>query len=80
TSLGTRRFGLLPAGDKPSTFAVVPVEFSSKTLKDAVNEAMRDWVMNFATMHFLIGSCFGPRPFLTIVRDCQKVIGREIKA
>ncbi|KAI6130828.1 tryptophan synthase beta subunit-like PLP-dependent enzyme [Pisolithus croceorrhizus] len=59
---------------------VVPVESGSKTLKDAVNEAMRDWVTNLATTHFLIGSCFGPHPFPTIVRDYQKVIGREIKA
>ncbi|KAI6020268.1 tryptophan synthase beta subunit-like PLP-dependent enzyme [Pisolithus microcarpus] len=59
---------------------VVPVESGSKTLKDAVNEAMRDWVTNLATTHFLIGSCFGPHPFPTIVRDYQKVIGHEIKA
>ncbi|KAH7883140.1 tryptophan synthase beta subunit-like PLP-dependent enzyme [Phlebopus sp. FC_14] len=59
---------------------VIPVESGSKTLKDAVNEAMRDWVTNLATTHFLIGSCFGPHPFPTIVRDYQKVIGREIKA
>ncbi|KAI6130813.1 bifunctional tryptophan synthase TRP1 [Pisolithus croceorrhizus] len=59
---------------------VVPVESGSKTLKDAVNEAMRDWVTNLATTHFLIGSCFVPHPFPTIVRDYQKVIGREIKA
>lgn len=58
---------------------VVPVESGSKTLKDAVNEAMRDWVTNLATTHFLIGSCFGPHPFPTIVRDYQKVISREIK-
>lgn len=59
---------------------VVPVESGSKTLKDAVNEAMRDWVTNLATTHFLVGSCFGPHPFPTIVRDYQKVIGREIKS
>lgn len=41
---------------------------------------MRDWVTNLATTHFLVGSCFGPHPFPTIVRDYQKVIGREIKA
>jgi len=63
--------------DKPQ---VVPVESGSKTLKDAVNEAMRDWVTNLATTHFLVGSCFGPHPFPTIVRDYQKVIGREIKS
>ncbi|KAH0831418.1 bifunctional tryptophan synthase TRP1 [Lanmaoa asiatica] len=59
---------------------VIPVESGSKTLKDAVNEAMRDWVTNLANTHFLIGSCFGPHPFPTIVRDYQRVIGREIKA
>ncbi|KAI6095852.1 tryptophan synthase subunit beta [Pisolithus sp. B1] len=58
----------------------MPVKSGSKTLKDAVNEAMRDWVMNLAMMHFLIGSCFISHPFPTIVCDYQKVIGREIKA
>ncbi|KAI5990640.1 tryptophan synthase beta subunit [Pisolithus albus] len=59
---------------------VLLVESGSKTLKDAVNEAMRDWVTNLAAMHFLVGSCFGPHPFPTIVRDYQKVIGHEMKA
>lgn len=58
---------------------VVPVESGSKTLKDAVNEAMRDWVTNLATTHYLVGSCIGPHPFPTIVRDFQRVIGKEIK-
>lgn len=59
---------------------VIPVESGSRTLKDAVNEAMRDWVTNLSTTHYLVGSCIGPHPFPTIVRDFQKVIGREIKS
>ena len=59
---------------------VVPVESGSRTLKDAVNEAMRDWVTNLSTTHYLVGSCIGPHPFPTIVRDFQKVIGKEIKS
>jgi tryptophan synthase len=58
---------------------VVPVESGSKTLKDAINEAMRDWVANVANTHYLVGSAIGPHPFPTIVRDFQRVIGREIK-
>lgn len=59
---------------------VIPVESGSRTLKDAVNEAMRDWVTNLSTTHYLVGSCIGPHPFPTIVRDFQKVIGQEIKS
>ncbi|KAI0820224.1 tryptophan synthetase [Trametes gibbosa] len=58
---------------------VVPVHSGSCTLKDAVNEAMRDWVTNLSTTHYLIGSAIGPHPFPTIVRDFQRVIGQEIK-
>src|SRR5436189_4414737 len=58
---------------------VIPVTSGSCTLKDAVNEAMRDWVTNLATTHYLVGSAIGPHPFPTIVRDFQKVIGEEIK-
>lgn len=58
---------------------VVPVEAGSKTLKDAINEAMRDWVTNVRTTHYLIGSAIGPHPFPTIVRDLQSVIGREAR-
>jgi tryptophan synthase len=58
---------------------VVPVESGSKTLKDAMNEAMRDWVTNVRTTHYLIGSAIGPHPFPTIVRDLQSVIGRETR-
>ena len=63
-----------------SHFQVIPVHSGSCTLKDAVNEAMRDWVTNLSTTHYLVGSAIGPHPFPTIVRDFQKVIGEEIKA
>ena len=58
---------------------VVPVHAGSRTLKDAVNEALRDWITNLATTHYLVGSAIGPHPFPTIVRDFQKIIGQEIK-
>jgi tryptophan synthase len=58
---------------------VVPVEAGQRTLKDAINEAMRDWVTNVQDTHYLIGSAVGPHPFPTIVRDFQSVIGKEIK-
>jgi len=56
---------------------VVGVESGSRTLKDAINEAMRDWVTNVRTTHYIVGSAIGPHPFPTIVRDFQSVIGRE---
>jgi len=59
---------------------VRPVTSGSKTLKDAINEALRDWVTNVRTTHYLIGSAVGPHPFPAIVRDFQSVIGREAKA
>lgn len=59
--------------------AVVPVDSGSRTLKDAINEAMRDWVTNVRTTHYLIGSAIGPHPFPTMVRDFQSVIGREAR-
>ncbi|QRV99893.1 tryptophan synthase alpha chain [Ceratobasidium sp. AG-Ba] len=59
---------------------VVPVHSGSKTLKDAINDAMRDWVTNLSTTHYLVGSAIGPHPFPTIVRDFQRIIGREIKS
>jgi len=58
---------------------VRPVDSGSKTLKDAINEAMRDWVTNVSTTHYLIGSAIGPHPFPTIVRDFQSIIGREAR-
>ena len=50
------------------------------TLKDSVNEALRDWITNVKTTHYLIGTVMGPHPFPTMVRDFQSVIGREIKS
>lgn len=58
---------------------VVVVESGSRTLKDAINEALRDWVTNVSTTHYLIGSAIGPHPFPTIVREFQSVIGKESK-
>ncbi|MBD5399520.1 MAG: tryptophan synthase subunit beta [Treponema sp.] len=58
---------------------VVPVDSGSRTLKDAVNEAMRDWAANFETTHYVLGSALGPAPFPDIVREFQSVIGREVK-
>ncbi|KDN34599.1 hypothetical protein RSAG8_12298, partial [Rhizoctonia solani AG-8 WAC10335] len=60
--------------------SVIPVHSGSKTLKDAINDAMRDWVTNLSTTHYLVGSAIGPHPFPTIVRDFQRIIGREIKS
>ncbi|MBI3022406.1 MAG: tryptophan synthase subunit beta [Thaumarchaeota archaeon] len=59
---------------------VHPVDSGSKTLKDAINEALRDWVTNLNTTYYLIGSVVGPHPYPMIVRDFQSIIGREIKA
>jgi len=56
------------------------VESGSRTLKDAINEAMRDWVTNVRTTHYLLGSVLGAHPYPTMVRDFQKVIGREARA
>lgn len=58
---------------------VVSVEFGSKTLKDAVNAAIKDWIENVADTHYLLGSALGPHPFPTMNRDFQAVVGREIK-
>lgn len=58
---------------------VCAVDSGSKTLKDAINEAMRDWVTNIADTHYLVGSAIGPHPFPAIVRDFQSVIGRETR-
>src|SRR5256884_4481336 len=59
---------------------VVPVTSGTRTLKDATNEALRDWVTNVTTTHYIIGSVVGPDPFPRIVRDFQSVIGREARA
>ena len=67
------RMGLLGA-------EVRPVDFGTKTLKEATSEAIRDWITNVETTHYLIGSCVGPEPYPTIVRELQKVIGVETRA
>jgi len=59
---------------------VRPVKSGSMTLKDAINEAMRDWVTNVSTTHYVLGSVAGPHPYPRIVRDFQRVIGREARA
>jgi len=59
---------------------VTPVEAGSRTLKDAINETMRDWVTNVRTTHYVLGSVLGPHPFPMIVRDFQRVIGQETRA
>jgi tryptophan synthase beta chain len=58
---------------------VVPVESGSKTLKDAVNETLRDWTGSVRTTHYVLGSALGPHPFPTIVRDFQSVMGTEAR-
>jgi tryptophan synthase beta chain len=59
---------------------VIPVESGSKTLKDAVNEALRDWVTNVRTTYYLLGSVMGPHPYPMMVRDFHRVIGEEARA
>ncbi|MCM8782981.1 MAG: tryptophan synthase subunit beta, partial [Candidatus Omnitrophica bacterium] len=59
---------------------VIPVKSGSQTLKDAINEAIRDWVTHVHTTHYIIGSTVGPHPYPMLVRDFQSVIGREAKA
>jgi tryptophan synthase beta chain len=58
---------------------VIPVEAGSATLKDAINEALRDWAASFETTHYMLGTVAGPHPFPTMVRDYQRVIGREAR-
>jgi tryptophan synthase beta chain len=71
-SLNVARMKLLGAD-------VVPVTQGSKTLKDAINEAMRDWVTNVETTHYLLGTVAGPHPFPTMVRDFHRIIGVEAR-
>ena len=59
---------------------VVRVESGGRTLKDAINEALRDWSASFETTHYLLGTAAGPHPFPTMVREFQRVIGREARA
>ncbi|MCK4802790.1 tryptophan synthase subunit beta, partial [bacterium] len=58
---------------------VIPVSSGTKTLKDSINETIRDWVANVRTTHYLLGSCVGPHPYPMMVRDFQSVIGKEVK-
>jgi tryptophan synthase beta chain len=58
---------------------VQPVEFGTKTLKEATSEAIRDWITNVESTHYMIGSCVGPHPYPELVRDLQSVIGREAR-
>ena len=59
---------------------VRPVDAGTRTLKDAINEAIRDWVTNVETTHYLLGSALGPHPYPSMVRDFQSSIGREARA
>jgi tryptophan synthase beta chain len=59
---------------------VIPVSSGSKTLKDAINESMRDWVTNVRTTYYMLGSVLGPHPYPMMVRDFQSIIGRETRA
>ena len=59
---------------------IVPVESGGRTLKDAINEALRDWSASFEHTHYLLGTAAGPHPFPTVVREFQRVIGREARA
>jgi tryptophan synthase beta chain len=76
----TQRQALNVARMKLLGAEVVPVTTGSKTLKDAINEAMRDWVANVDTTHYLLGTVAGPHPFPTMVRDFHGVIGTESRS
>jgi tryptophan synthase beta chain len=73
----TRRQSLNVARMKLLGAKVVPVTTGARTLKDAINEAMRDWVTNVADTHYMLGTVAGPHPFPTMVRDFHKIIGEE---
>ncbi|MEI6220906.1 MAG: tryptophan synthase subunit beta [Actinomycetes bacterium] len=75
----TKRQSLNVARMKLLGAEVIPVTQGSKTLKDAINEAMRDWVTNVETTHYLLGTVAGPHPFPTMVRDFHRVIGVEAR-
>jgi tryptophan synthase beta chain len=75
----TKRQSLNVARMKLLGATVIPVTQGSKTLKDAINEAMRDWVTNVETTHYLLGTVAGPHPFPTMVRDFQRIIGVEAR-
>ena len=72
-ALNVRRMNMLGA-------EVIPVGSGSQTLKDAISEAIRDWLANVGGTHYLLGSAVGPHPYPTMVRDFQSVIGREIRS
>ena len=76
----TKRQALNVARMKLLGAEVIPVTQGSKTLKDAINEAMRDWVTNVETTHYLLGTVAGPHPFPEMVRDFHRVIGVEARA
>ena len=76
----TKRQSLNVARMKILGAEVIPVTTGSRTLKDAINEAMRDWVTNVSTTHYLLGTVSGPHPFPTMVRDFHNIIGEESKA
>lgn len=76
----TKRQALNVARMKLLGAEVVPVTSGSRTLKDAINEAMRDWVTNVETTHYLLGTVAGPHPFPTMVRDFHRIIGVEARA
>ena len=75
----TRRQALNVARMKLLGAEVIPVTSGSRTLKDAINEAMRDWVTNVKTTHYLLGTVAGPHPFPSMVRDFHKIIGEEAR-
>jgi tryptophan synthase beta chain len=76
----TRRQALNVARMRLLGAEVIPVSHGSATLKDAINEAMRDWVTNVETTHYAIGTVTGPHPFPEMVRDFQRIIGVEARA
>jgi len=76
----TKRQALNVARMKLLGAEVIPVTTGSRTLKDAINEAMRDWVTNVETTHYLLGTVAGPDPFPTMVRDFHRIIGDEARA
>jgi tryptophan synthase beta chain len=75
----TKRQALNVARMKLLGAEVIPVTSGSRTLKDAINEAMRDWVTNVETTHYLLGTVAGPHPFPEMVRDFHKIIGEEAR-
>ncbi|WP_146954431.1 tryptophan synthase subunit beta [Cellulomonas soli] len=76
----TRRQALNVARMRLLGAEVIPVTIGSRTLKDAINEALRDWVANVDTTHYLLGTVTGPHPFPEMVRDFHKIIGEEARA